>query len=138
MIVKTKMTKTVVDTDKVAQAVQDLIDDHYDDDCGLVFGPILVEPRVVRRRAGHWALKTTSELWRVYDDGQVSEDYLRILILYEGDRKDLDTRWDAYLPVHMEPAMEEMGLEHLFILKLFTDKGEWEEYHREAAKRDQI
>ena len=119
MIVKTKMTKTVVDTDKVAQAVKDLIDDHYDDDCGLVFGPILVEPRV-------------------YDDGQVAEDYLRILILYEGDRKNLDHGWDATLPVLMEPAMEEMGLEDLFLLKLFTDKGEWEEYHREAAKRDQL
>ena len=84
-----------------------------------MFGPILVEPRV-------------------YDDGQVSEDYLRILILYEGKRKDLDTRWDASLPRLMEPAMDEMGLEDIFIVKMFTNKAEWEEYHREAAKRDQI
>ena len=116
MIVKTKITKAEVDTEKVAQAVRDLLGQRYGDE--FAFGPIVVEPAV-------------------FDDGVNREDYLDIVIVYEGDRNNLDTRWNISIHRLMQPALAELGLE-MPIVRGFFPKHEWEEYLREVAEDDRI
>ena len=116
MIVKTKISKTEVDTEKVAQAARDLLEERFGDD--FVFDPIVVEPRV-------------------FDDGVNIEDYLDIVIVYEGDRKNLDPGWIVTMNRLMEPALMDLGLE-MPIVKGFSPKYEWEEYLREVAEDDRL
>ena len=77
MIVKTEITKTVLDTDKVEKIIRDLLDERFGDE--FTFGPIEITPRV-------------------FDDGEYADDYLQIFIVFDGDPERLPASWTAKLP----------------------------------------
>ena len=90
--------------DKVADIVRQDLDECFGDK--LVFDPILVANRVD------------------HDD----EDYLHIIIIYEGDRKHLDPSVTVGLVRRITPQLLELGVPWP-PSKSFVDKSEWEEYY---------
>ena len=73
----------------------------------FVFSPILVEPDS-------------------YLDG---EEYLKILIVFDGDQKLLDPNWTLGMIRRITPKLEAEGIEE-FPSPSFVEKSEWLTHHR--------
>ncbi len=92
-------------TDAVANIVSKTLAQRFEDE--FVFDPIIVKPETDR-------------------DG---EEYLHIIIVFDGDQKHLDPEWTAGLLGRIRPKLIEMGIDE-FPSKSFVEKSEWEALQR--------
>ena len=95
--------------DRVAEIVHEDLTDGFGDK--FVFDPI-------------WVIPYVSDAFP--DDPM---DFLRILIVFEGDQKNLDASWTVGMIDRMWPKLEEAGVNH-FPVRSFISKREWERYAR--------
>ncbi len=63
-----------------------------------------------------------------FGDGD-GEEYLRIIIVFDGDQKLLDPGWTSSLIRRIEPKLIEAGIEK-FPSPSFVEKSEWLSLHR--------
>ena len=97
-----ELTKEV--KQQVIGLVWDYLTDRFSDDDPIVFGPIVIDPRLDP------------------DD----EPYLHIYVVYDGDRALLDPLWTASLTGYLWPKLTAMGMREL-PGKSFVEKSEWDE-----------
>ena len=95
--------------DKVAQIVRETLMERFGDD--LVFDPIKVIPSVDE-----------------YGDGD-GKPYLRIMVVFDGDRERLDPRWTSGLIRRIRPKLIEAGVQQ-FPSPSFVKKSEWPRLER--------
>lgn len=92
-------------TDAVADIVSETLTQRFKDE--FVFDPIIVTPETDR-------------------DG---EAYLHVIIVFDGDQKQLDPGWTTGLINRIRPKLIEMGIDE-FPSKSFVEKSEWEALQR--------
>ncbi len=93
-------------TEKERDAVADIISETLIGKFGdtFVFDPIVVKPAV---------------------DPVDGQEYLRIRVTFDGDRKLLDPKWTVGLIGRIRPKMAELGI-YEFPSTTFAEKSEWE------------
>lgn len=79
--------------EKVIAIVRRFLDERFTED-EFVFGPIVVIPTY-----DEWGPHATGEL------------YLRILIVFDGDQKNLDVRWTGELGMHLREELLDLDIE---------------------------
>ena len=94
---------------KVAEIVRTTLEGHFGDK--FVFDPIMVVPAVDE-----------------YGDGD-AWPYLRVLIVFEGDQRQLDPHWTSGLIRRIRPKLLEAGIEE-FPSPSFIGKSEWPSLER--------
>ena len=94
--------------EKVAKKVEELLEERFGDEDGLVFEQVKVIPKV----------------------DQVGDEYLHIYVVFDGDQKLLDPDWTVRLYTLITPCLLELG-----VLsppnKSFVEKSDWEEVYAE-------
>ena len=96
---------TLLDTDRVAEIVRQLLDGRFGDT--FVFDPIIVE-----REFDHYG-----------------DEYVHVYIVFEGDQDELDPSWTVGLNGRLWPHLMEMGIDSP-PSKSFIEKSEWLENPR--------
>ena len=94
--------------EKVAEIVRKMLAERFS---GIAFGPIRVVPAVDE-----------------FGDGD-GEEYLRILVVFDGDQKALDARWTSTLIRGIRPKLFAAGVEE-FPSFSFVSKSEWPRVER--------
>ena len=84
----------------------------------FVFDPIRVIPMV-----DEWGPDATGET------------YLSIIIVFDGDQKNLDPGWTSTLIRRIEPKLIEAGIEE-FPSPTWVEKSEWEDMYRTWRRRN--
>ena len=112
MILTDDLTKEQLE--QVAQIVREDLTEGFEDK--FVFGPI-------------WVIPYESDAFP--DDPM---DFLRILIVFEGDVYDLDSSWTVGMIDRMIPRLEAAGIPH-FPINSFINKREWEQYARKGWEK---
>lgn len=79
----------------------------------FVFDPIRVEPQI-----DYWG------------DG---EEYLEVIIVFDGDQKLLSPRWTVGLTSRLRDRLEDAGIE-AFPVTRFMEKSDWKGYERAMNK----
>ena len=100
--------------DRVAEIVHEDLTDGFGDK--FVFDPI-------------WVIPYVSDAFP--DDPM---DFLRILIVFEGDVYDLDSFWTVGLIDRMIPKLEAADIPH-FPINSFINRREWEQYARKGWEK---
>ena len=93
---------------KVAGIVRKMLTERF---TSIAFGPIRVIPAVDE-----------------FGDGD-GEEYLRILVVFDGDQKALDARWTSTLIRRIRPKLFDVGVEE-FPSFSFISKSEWPRIER--------
>ena len=90
---------------EVRNIVKTDLDEHFHDK--PTFGPILVYPEI--------------------DDFDDEDDleYVRILIVFDGDQNDLDPEWTSGLIRRIRPKLYDLGVKE-FPIPSFVEKNEWD------------
>lgn len=103
MMIATPVTKEVAD--KVEDIVKETLAERFTDD-EFIFDPIIVQPKI-----DHYG-----------------DEYIQILIIFDGDQELLDPGWTGSLVGRIIPKMEAEGI---YVTntpgKGFIEKSEWEE-----------
>ena len=94
---------------RVETIVKETLEDRFKDE--FVFEPVLAVPAVDE-----------------FGDGDGST-YLRIMIIFDGDQKQLDPDWTSGLIGRIEPKLIDAGIEE-FPSPSFMEKSEWLSLHR--------
>lgn len=103
MMHATPITKEVAE--KVADIVKQTLAERFTDD-EFVFDPIIVQPKI-----DHYG-----------------DEYMRIIIVFDGDEESLDPDWTLGLIGRILPKMEAEGIHVTNVPgKGFVEKSEWEE-----------
>ena len=100
-----KKTLTQEDREKVAGIVLEDLMERFADD--FAFDPIIAK----------------------LDVDQYGEDYLRILIIFDGDQDRLDPKWTSGLISRIYPKLIASGLPY-FPNPGFIEKSEWQDFRR--------
>lgn len=100
----------------VRSVVREIIEERFAGE--FVFDPICVIPTV-----DEWGPDATGET------------YLNIIIVFEGDQKNLDPGWTSTLIRRIEPKLIEAGIEE-FPSPSWVEKSEWEDLHRRWRRRN--
>ena len=95
-----EIARDIEATTEIEEMIRAMLVERFEDE--IEFDPIVVLPR--------------------YDDFE--EAYLRVYIVYHGDRKKLDSRWSIRLPGHLWPRAEELGFPG-FPIHSFVARSEW-------------
>ncbi len=93
---------------KVADIVKEMLTERFS---SIEFGPIRVVPAVDE-----------------FGDGD-GEEYLRILVVFDGDQKTLDARWTSTLIRLIRPKLFDVGVEE-FPSFSFISKSDWPRIER--------
>ena len=97
------LTLTESETEKPTNAIKTTLYKRFKDE--FVFGPIVIETKT----------------------DYYGDEYLKIrLIIYEGDRANLDPKWTLGLTRRIRPKLDELGIQGV-PSKSFVSKFEWEE-----------
>ena len=96
------LTLTEAETEKLADAIKSTLYERFKD--AFVFDPIVIETRT----------------------DYYGDEYLKIRVIYEGDRAKLDPGWTAGLMGLIRPTLDELGVPGT-PSKSFVSKYEWEE-----------
>lgn len=96
--------------EEVSNIVRELLEERFADE-DIVFGPIVTIPKIDH-----------------YD-----EEYVRVYIGYDGDRKILDPGWTVGLVRLIWPRLEELGVPGV-PGKFFIPKDEWNEVFKKGHK----
>ena len=96
------LTLTEAETEKLADAIKASLYKRFKDE--FVFDPIVIETRT----------------------DYYGDEYLKIRIIYEGDRAKLDPKWTLGLISRIRPTLDELGVPGT-PSKSFVSKSEWEE-----------
>ncbi len=99
--------------EKVADIVRTTLVEHFADK--FVFDPIKVIPAIDE-----------------FGDGD-GEEYLRIMIVFDGDQKALDPRWTSGLIRRIRPKLIDAGVEE-FPSPSFVEKSEWPRLERSLKR----
>jgi hypothetical protein len=102
--------------EKVKNIVREAIEERFAGE--FVFDPIRVVPMV-----DEWGPDATGET------------YLNIIIVFDGDQKNLDQGWTSILIRRIEPKLIEAGIEE-FHSPTWVEKSEWEDLHRTWRRRN--
>ena len=94
--------------EKVADIVRKMLTERFS---GIAFGPIRVVPAIDE-----------------FGDGD-GEEYLRILVVFDGDQKALDARWTSTLIRRIRPKLFDAGVEE-FPSFSFISKSDWPRVER--------
>ena len=105
MILTNDLTKEQLD--RVADIVREDLEEGFGNK--FVFDPI-------------WVIPYESDAFP--DDPM---DFMRILIIFEGDQKNLESSWTVGMITRMWPKLEEAGVNH-FPVRSFISRREWEKY----------
>ena len=108
MILTNDLTKEQID--RVIEIVLEDLREGFGDK--FVFDPI-------------WVIPYFSE---AYPDDP-PHDFMRLLIIFDGDQKNLDASWTSGMIRRMWPKLDEAGVHH-FPVRSFISKREWEKYAR--------
>ena len=92
------------DLPEVRNIVKTDLDEHFHNK--PVFGPIIVYPELDE-----------------FDD-EDGLDYIRILIVFDGDQDDLDPEWTSGLIHRIRPKLYDLGVKE-FPIPSFVEKNEW-------------
>ena len=87
------------DQEKVAGIVRKMLTERFS---SIAFGPIRVVPAVDE-----------------FGDGD-GEEYLRILVVFDGDQKALDARWTSTLIRRIRPKLSDVGVDFLGVSELLV------------------
>ena len=96
------LTLTEAETEKLADAIKASLYKRFKDE--FVFDPIVIETRT----------------------DYYGDEYLKIRIIYDGDRAKLDAKWTLGLTRRIRPTLDELGIPGV-PSKSFVSKSEWEE-----------
>ena len=99
--------------EKVAEIVRKTLEERFADD--FVFDPILVVPAIDE-----------------YGEGD-GEEYLQIMIVFDGDQKLLDPGWTSGLIRLIRPKLIKVGVEE-FPSPSFIPKAEWPRMERKLHR----
>lgn len=67
------------------------------------------------------------------DIDEYGEEYLRIMIIFDGDQRQLDPRWTSGLITRIRPKLIEAGVEE-FPSPSFIEKSEWQRLYRKPNR----
>ena len=112
MILTSDLTQEQLD--RVAEIVRDDLTEGFGDK--FVFDPI-------------WVIPYISDAFP--DDPM---DFMRILIIFDGDQKNLDRSWTAGIIDRMIPKLIEGRINH-FPINSFISKREWEKYAQKGWQK---
>ena len=112
MILTHDLTKEQLD--RVVEIVRENLAEGFGDK--FVFDPI-------------WVIPYVSDA--IPDDPM---DFLRILIVFDGDQKNLDSSWTVGMIRRMRPKLIDVGIHH-FPIDSFINKKEWEQYARKGWEK---
>ena len=112
MILTSDLTQQQLD--RVAEIVREDLKEGFGD--RFVFNPI-------------WVIPYVSD---AFPDDLM--DFLRILIIFDGDQKNLDPSWTAGMIDRMIPKLIEGGINH-FPIDSFISKREWEKYAQKGWQK---
>ena len=103
------------DLPEVRNIIKTDLDEHFHNK--PTFGPIVVHPE-------------TDEF-----DDEDGREYIRILIVFDGDQNDLDPEWTAGLIRRIRPKLYDLGVTE-FPIPAFVKKNEWDHFFPKWRRRN--